>query len=107
MELNPSLKRSRRGWRRRKAARPSEILAAALQVIAEEGIAGARMDDIAKRAGVTKGTIYLYFENKDVLFKSLLLSSTDATVLGSRSTAPVSKREAPGRRGALASRTDR
>jgi AcrR family transcriptional regulator len=59
-------------WRRRKEARPSEILEAALAVFAEKGLAAARMDDIAARAGVTKGTIYLYFENKDAVFKALL-----------------------------------
>lgn len=59
-------------WRRRKQARPSEILEAALAVFAEKGLAAARMDDIARRAGVTKGTIYLYFANKDAVFKALL-----------------------------------
>src|SRR6202789_2837264 len=59
-------------WRRRKEARPSEILEAALAVFAERGLSAARMDDIAARAGVTKGTIYLYFENKDAVFKALL-----------------------------------
>jgi AcrR family transcriptional regulator len=59
-------------WRRRKGARPTEILEAALAVFAEKGLEGARMDDIAQRAGVTKGTIYLYFENKDAVFKALL-----------------------------------
>jgi len=59
-------------WRRRKQARPSEILEAALAVFAEKGLEAARMDDIARRAGVTKGTIYLYFANKDAVFKALL-----------------------------------
>jgi AcrR family transcriptional regulator len=59
-------------WRRRKEARPSEILEAALAVFAEKGLSAARMEDIAARAGVTKGTIYLYFENKNAVFKALL-----------------------------------
>src|ERR1035438_7166910 len=46
-------------WRRRKDARPQEILEAALAVFAEKGFAAARMDDIALRARVSKGTIYL------------------------------------------------
>src|ERR1700675_1629960 len=69
-------------WTRRKQARPSEILDAALKVFAEKGYAGARMDDIAKRAGVTKGTIYLYFENKEAVFKTLVRDTIGATLAG-------------------------
>ncbi|HEX2592437.1 MAG TPA: TetR/AcrR family transcriptional regulator, partial [Rhizomicrobium sp.] len=69
-------------WKRRKDARPSEILDAALAVFAEKGFAGARMEDIAARAGVTKGTIYLYFENKEAVFKSLVRDSIGTTVQG-------------------------
>ena len=47
-------------WRRRKEARPQEILEAALAVFAEKGFSAARMEDISRRAGVTKGTMYLY-----------------------------------------------
>ncbi|HEX4302568.1 MAG TPA: TetR family transcriptional regulator [Rhizomicrobium sp.] len=59
-------------WTRRKQARPAEILDAALKVFAAKGFAAARMDDIARAAGVTKGTIYLYFENKEAVFKALV-----------------------------------
>lgn len=59
-------------WKRRKEARPQEILDAALAVFAQKGLSAARMDDIAARAGVTKGTIYLYFPSKDDVFKALL-----------------------------------
>lgn len=69
-------------WSRRKKARPAEILDAALKEFAEKGFAGARMDDIAKRAGVTKGTIYLYFENKEAVFKTLVRDSIGATLAG-------------------------
>jgi AcrR family transcriptional regulator len=65
-------------WRRRKDARHGEILDAALAVFAEKGFAAARMDDIAARAGVTKGTIYLYFENKEAVFKALVRESIGA-----------------------------
>lgn len=65
-------------WRRRKQARPQEILDAALACFAERGFAASRMDDIAERAGVTKGTIYLYFENKDAVFKALVRESIGA-----------------------------
>ncbi len=60
-----------KGWSRRKQARPGEILEAAMTVFAEKGYAAARMDDIAARAGVTKGTIYLSFQSKEDVFKSL------------------------------------
>jgi AcrR family transcriptional regulator len=59
-------------WRRRKDARPQEILEAALSVFAEKGFAAARMDDIAARAHVSKGTIYLYFESKEAVFRALV-----------------------------------
>jgi AcrR family transcriptional regulator len=59
-------------WRRRKEARPQEILEAALSVFAEKGFAATRMEDIAQRARVSKGTIYLYFQSKEAVFKSLL-----------------------------------
>jgi AcrR family transcriptional regulator len=58
----------RRHWNRRKHARSSEILAAAAEILAEKGPGALKMAAIAERAGVTKGTVYLYFINKaDVL----------------------------------------
>lgn len=57
---------------RRKAARPAELLDAALDVFAERGFAGARLEDIALRAGVTKGTVYLYFASKQALFEAVV-----------------------------------
>src|SRR5438093_3081946 len=59
-------------WRRRKNARPEEIIQAALEVFADRGFAATKLEDVARRAGVTKGTIYLYFENKEALFKALI-----------------------------------
>jgi AcrR family transcriptional regulator len=59
-------------WRRRKNARPEEILNAALEVFTDRGFAATKLEDIAKRAGVTKGTIYLYFDSKEALFKALI-----------------------------------
>jgi AcrR family transcriptional regulator len=58
--------------RRRKDARPGEILTAALDVFGERGFAATRLDDIAARAGVSKGTLYLYFDNKEALFKAAI-----------------------------------
>ena len=62
-------------WERRKEARPAEIVAAALDCFAERGFAGTRLDDVAARAGVTKGTVYLYFSNKEQLFKAMVRQS--------------------------------
>jgi AcrR family transcriptional regulator len=59
-------------WRRRKEARPSEIGAAALECFAERGFAACSLDAIAARAGVTKGTLYLYFRNKEDLLKEVV-----------------------------------
>ncbi len=58
--------------RRRKDARPSELTAAALQLFVERGFAGTRLDDVAARAGVSKGTLYLYFSGKEALFKAVV-----------------------------------
>ena len=59
-------------WRRRKDARPGELLDAALEVFVERGYSATRLDDVARRAGVTKGAMYLYFENKEALFKAMV-----------------------------------
>lgn len=65
-------------WQRRKHARIPEILDAALACFAEKGFAGTRMDDIAARAGISKGTIYLYFDGKEAVFKALARQSIGA-----------------------------
>ncbi|MGE0718952.1 MAG: TetR family transcriptional regulator [Alphaproteobacteria bacterium] len=59
-------------WRRRKDARPAEIVAAALDAFAERGYAATRLDDVATRAGISKGTLYLYFQSKEELFKAVI-----------------------------------
>ena len=58
-------------WRRRKTARPAEIIAAALDVFVEKGFAASKLDDVARRAGIAKGTLYLYFETKEDLFRAV------------------------------------
>lgn len=65
-------------WQRRPDARPEEILAAALEVFGELGFARTRLDDIARRAGVSKGTLYLYFESKDALFRAMVTARLEA-----------------------------
>ena len=57
---------------RRKEARPAELTAAALEVFVEKGYAATRLEDVAARAGVGKGTVYLYFESKEALFKAAI-----------------------------------
>jgi AcrR family transcriptional regulator len=64
--------KSKPRWERRKDARPQELLAAALDLFVERGYAGTRLDDVASLAGVSKGTLYLYFENKEELFKAVV-----------------------------------
>ncbi|MBL8554632.1 MAG: TetR/AcrR family transcriptional regulator [Phenylobacterium sp.] len=59
-------------FRRRKADRPGEIVEAALEVFAEKGFAAARLDEIARRAGVSKGAVYLYFETKEDIFRAVV-----------------------------------
>src|ERR1700712_4300462 len=62
-------------WRRLPEERPRQILDAAFAVFAERGLAQARLEDIAKRAGLSKGTIYLYFPNKEELFREVVRST--------------------------------
>jgi AcrR family transcriptional regulator len=61
-------------YQRRKQDRPQEITAAALEAFAEKGYAGTRVEEVAKRAGVSKGLMYLYFKTKEELFKAVVKS---------------------------------
>ena len=61
-----------RRWIRRKEARPEEITAAALTLFVQRGFANTRLEDVASLAGVSKGTLYLYFTNKEDLFKAVV-----------------------------------
>jgi len=74
MEARPETRR------RRKAERPQEILAAAFTEFSRNGYATTTLDQIAERAGVTKGTIYVYFENKEHLFISMVREITKTTL---------------------------
>ena len=57
---------------RRKEARPGELLDAALDLFVEKGFAATRAEEVAARAGVSKGTLFLYFESKEELFKAVV-----------------------------------
>src|SRR5881392_707043 len=57
---------------RRKEARPGELLDAALDLFVEKGFAATRAEEVAARAGVSKGTLFLYFPSKEELFKAVV-----------------------------------
>lgn len=57
---------------RRKEARPVELMAAALDLFVTKGFAATRLDDVAAHAGVAKGTLYLYFDSKEALFRAAI-----------------------------------
>lgn len=59
-------------WNRRKKARPAEIVSAAIDVFAEKGFAAAKLDDVAKRAGIAKGSLYRYFDTKEDMFRAVV-----------------------------------
>ena len=61
-------------FQRRKEDRPAEITEAALAAFAEKGYTATRVDEVAKRAGVSKGLLYLYFKTKEDLFKAVIRS---------------------------------
>lgn len=75
-------------WRRRPSARPKEILEAALRVFTKNGLAGARMEDIAAEAGISKGTLYLYFDGKEELFREAIRDKLAEILKGLASAAP-------------------
>ena len=60
---------------RRKEARPGELLEAALDLFVEKGFAATRAEEVAARAGVSKGTLFLYFQSKEELFKAVVRES--------------------------------
>lgn len=85
---------------RRKEARPAELLTAALDAFRERGFAATRMEDIAARAGVSKGTIYLYYPSKQAIFEALVrenllpnLVRIEAAMAGSAARAPDKLRQ--------------
>ena len=76
----PRTKSATPKWRRCPEDRPEQIIKAALQVFGECGLANARLQDIAERAGVSKGTIYLYFPNKEELFREMIRQTAVAAI---------------------------
>ncbi len=70
MSESPDNSTTKRG--RRKEARPGELLEAALDLFVEKGYAATKVDEVAARAGVSKGTLFLYFPSKEELFKAVV-----------------------------------
>lgn len=80
-------------FQRRKADRPAEITAAAMAAFAENGYDATRVDDVARRAGISKGLLYRYFETKEDLFKAVIrgfVSPQVATLAAAAETTDLS-----------------
>lgn len=73
--------------RRRKEARPHELLDAALALFAEKGFAATRCEEVAARAGVSKGTLFLYFPTKEDLFKAVVRTNLSPLIAEGRDIA--------------------
>jgi len=73
-------------WQRRPDARPDEILEAAKQVFGESGYAGTKLDAVARRAGVSKGTLYHYFDGKEALFREMVRAKVVAALAHAEET---------------------
>ena len=73
-------------WQRRPDARPEEILEAAKHVFGESGYAGTKLEDVARRAGVSKGTLYLYFDGKEALFREMVRAKVVAALAHAEET---------------------
>jgi AcrR family transcriptional regulator len=67
-------------WQRRPEARPEEILDAAFTVFGESGFARAKIEDVARVAGVSKGTVYCYFDSKESLFREMVRARVVASL---------------------------
>jgi AcrR family transcriptional regulator len=59
-------------WERRSTERPLEIITAAVRLFSQKGFAATRLDEVAKNAGLSKATLYLYFNSKEHLFEAVI-----------------------------------
>jgi len=59
-------------WQRRKESRPSEIIEAAFDLFAEKGFSATKMDEISRKAGISKGSLYNYFKSKEAIFEAVV-----------------------------------
>ena len=81
--------KKKRGSGARAEIRRAEILKAAFEVFSEHGFAQARLDEVARRAGIAKGTIYLYFSDKEALFVELLRETAQPVLGGMQAVAAM------------------
>jgi AcrR family transcriptional regulator len=88
-----------RRWQRRPDERPQQILEAAFRVFGARGLHRATLDEVAREAGITKGTIYLYFPGKAALFSAMLKARVNAVM--PEVSAPRDTRHAPATRSRL------
>jgi AcrR family transcriptional regulator len=98
---------------RRPQARPEELVEAAIAVFGEKGFRAATLEEVARRAGVSKGTVYLYFTSKEDLFRAMvekkiipLIEAGEASVRGHVGTAADLLRQMMGRLWQAISRPD-
>jgi TetR/AcrR family transcriptional regulator len=80
VNISTSLEPTAARRERRKEARPGELLAAALDLFVEKGFAATRSEEVAQRAGVSKGTLFLYFPTKEDLFKAVVRENISSKV---------------------------
>lgn len=73
---------------RRKAERSVEIVDVATALFAEQGFSATRLDEVARRAGVAKGTVYLYFDTKEDLYRAVARAALEAHVLPEKDSPP-------------------
>jgi TetR/AcrR family transcriptional regulator len=73
--MQKKIERTEPRWQRRKDVRPQEIIQAALEYFVQQGYSATKVDQVAQRAGVTPGTLYVYFENKEALLKAVVHES--------------------------------
>jgi AcrR family transcriptional regulator len=78
-------------WRRQPQARPEQIVDAARRAFAAKGYLGATLDDVAREAGITKGTIYLYFPSKQALFGEVVRAYADEILAPLRAEAAAAR----------------
>jgi AcrR family transcriptional regulator len=71
------------------------LLEAAIDLFVERGYAATRLEDVARRAGVSKGTLYLYYENKEELFKAVVRSNIVPVIGEAEVRSPNSRATAP------------
>ena len=74
---SPNHSENKRFWKRKKEVRPQEILKAATELFVEQGFSATLVSMVANKAGVQPGTIYVYYENKEALFKAVIHAAMD------------------------------